>query len=242
MTEAHTALQEKLSAFAQAETDLARSLAADLGTQTRDAERRLSELHHAICRYRSNCPSEIGAQIRFLVDRIIKQSADGAQNIDYIELCNVVANMIGENTRSCPDPMPVIARQSETDSDSPLDWISVSGLVARACDRMTVIGTDYRYLQSNSPYCDFYNDKPEKIVGKHISDVIGEARFSSRARHRLDACFNHGTQEYDFALDVAGQTRIMNIRMLPVRDRYHVSIGALVMIRDTTTNSLDLTP
>jgi hypothetical protein len=237
-------LQDAFAAFGQAEADLARAIDANLTEQTRCAERRLSESHHAICNYPSRTAAELSAQMRFLIDRIADHSLAGTDSADYRELLNLVSNRIASIVEPAPAPQAagVEPEAPAVINHDPMDLLSVVDMVTRSSDRMSIISTDYRYLHTSIGNSKFYNAGPGQIAGRHLGEMIGATRFESRARDRLDACFAQGSQDYSHALEVNGRHLILNCRMTPLRDRHNALVGALVTMRDMTSHYLGHSP
>jgi len=233
-------LQPILTAFRQAETDLGRVIDANLTEETRRVERRLSELHRAICGYCSENPAELAAQLRFLVDRIVKHNGANDDDDDYLELCELISRRIAEMPRPAAQLQKVaIGSVDRTQrAGDPFEHLSVAKMVDQATERMSIIGTDFRYLHTSIGNAEFYGTDQTQLAGRHLAEIIGADRFESRTRGFLEVCFSRGVQDYTHPLVVHGQNRIMNCRMSPVRDRHHVLVGALVSMRDMTSSYL----
>lgn len=100
-------------------------------------------------------------------------------------------------------------------------------------DRVAVLTRDYRYLYSNPANCAHLNRKPMELIGRHLSEFIGEERFATCARRKLDACFagEHVDYTYERPADEAG-SRLMRCRMSPLRDAGGKVMGALIVMED----------
>lgn len=236
MTESRETLHDVLAAFKQAEADLACAIEAGETEQIHRAELRLSQVHFAVCHYPSQTPAELSAQMRFLLDRLINQTGASHENVEYRELCDMLTNRL---ERQIGTPWERAAGRGEVASQptylDPLESLSVSDLVSQATDRVSIIGTDYRYLRTSMGNVDFYKRTQQDLTGRHVGETIGAMRFEKRARARLDACFNGSLQDYSHTLEINGQIRIMNCRMSPVRDRHNALIGARVLMSDVTS-------
>lgn len=99
-------------------------------------------------------------------------------------------------------------------------------------DRVAVITTDYRYLYSNPKNAIHLNRKPIDLIGRHISDLIGEQRFEVGTKERLDKCFSGETVDFVQRRKSAEATITMRCRMTPLRSGRDVVIGALVVLQD----------
>lgn len=230
-------LWDALAAFQQAEAELGRVINANATHQIRCAESRLSEVHSAICRYPSQTPAEVSAQLRFLLDRLVRQSGADYDSIDYRELCNILTSRL-EALVGTPHQRLAAAGSrapSQPVHEDFLDTLSVSDMVSQTADRVSIISTDYRYIRTSIGNADFYEANPASLLGKHVGEVIGKTRFETRARARFDACFNGAPQDYSHALEMGSEYRVMNCRMSPLRDRHNVLVGAQVTMRDVTS-------
>lgn len=100
-------------------------------------------------------------------------------------------------------------------------------------DRVAVLTRDYRYLYSNPVNCAYLNRKPMELIGRHLSEFIGEEQFDTCARHRLDACFagDHVDYTCERPADEAG-SQYVRCRMSPLRDAGGQVMGALIVIQD----------
>ena len=117
----------------------------------------------------------------------------------------------------------------------PLDTLSVAEFVSKAEDRVSIIGVDYCYLRTSAGNAKFYDTEPDRLHGRHVGEIIGERRFETRARARLDACFRGHVQDYTHTLEVWRDNRSMNGRMTPGRGRNDALIGAHGTKRDVTS-------
>jgi hypothetical protein len=238
MSDNRNSLWDVIAAFKQAEAELGRVIDADEIEQVRIAELRLSQEHSAICRYPSQTAAELSAQLRFLLDRLIKQTGVSDDCLEYREICDILTNRL-ETLLGTPHDRLAAAAGGSTSPQAtyldPLDSLSVSEIVSRTSDRVSIIGTDYRYIRTSIGNADFYHTEQDRLIGKHVGEVIGSTRFETRARARFDACFNGALQDYSHALEMGSEYRVMNCRMAPVRDRHNVLVGAQVTMRDVTS-------
>jgi hypothetical protein len=237
MTDSREPLWDVLAAFERAEADLAGAINAGEIEQIRRAELRVSQMHFVVCHYPSQTPAELSAQLRFLLDRLINQTGASHESVEYRELCDMLTNRL-ETQIGTPSERLGAGRgdvPSQLTHLDPLDSLSVADLVSQATDRVSIISTDYRYLRTSIGNVDFYGREQQYIIGRHVGEMIGTARFETRARTRIDACFNGTLQDYSHTLEIGGEIRVMNCRMAPVRDRHNVLLGAQVTMRDVTS-------
>ncbi len=62
-------------------------------------------------------------------------------------------------------------------------------IVNRSTDYITLINRDYVYEIANDAYCRQMGKKREDVVGRTVSDVWGEERFTRAIKPYLDRCF-----------------------------------------------------
>ncbi|SDT93695.1 PAS domain S-box-containing protein/diguanylate cyclase (GGDEF) domain-containing protein [Stappia sp. ES.058] len=108
-------------------------------------------------------------------------------------------------------------------------------ILRQTTDRISVIGTDFRYKMTNAANAAFSGKTPDDFVGLHVRDHIGAERFDKRAKAHFERCFAGQSVEYEHELPVAGQEpRHIRVRMDPYRDDEGSVTGALIVLRDIT--------
>lgn len=112
-------------------------------------------------------------------------------------------------------------------------------IVRQTTDRISVVGTDFRYKFTNAANAAYYGRQPEEFIGLHVSDLIGGERFGGRAKAHFEACFAGRSVEYEHELvDAEGETRFVRVRMDPYRGADGTVNAAIVVLRDVTSASL----
>ncbi|WP_417769628.1 putative bifunctional diguanylate cyclase/phosphodiesterase [Stappia sp.] len=112
-------------------------------------------------------------------------------------------------------------------------------IVAQTTDRISVIGTDFRYLFTNAANGAFHRRPVQDFIGRHVRAIIGEEAFDLRARSKFEACFAGHTIEYEYELlDSEGVTRVMRARMDPYRNSEREVSAAILVLRDITAASM----
>ena len=93
--------------------------------------------------------------------------------------------------------------------------------------RIAAFGKDLRYTYV-SPANGRYHDMPAReICGRHVSELIGNARYEKRAKRYFDKCFGGEDQCYYYYLDSKRHGRqLMECRMLAQRDADNDVLGA----------------
>ena len=93
----------------------------------------------------------------------------------------------------------------------------LASYVSQSSERLVAIAPDYRYLATSEANAAFNNTTQVGLLGRHLHDVVGPARFYQRAKTRLDACFSGHPQEYHYALNVKDiGERIIRCQMKPL--------------------------
>ncbi len=119
---------------------------------------------------------------------------------------------------------------------------SVADYVAFSEGRASLIGTDYCFIATSEETARHFGRQQISLMGMALSDVIGLHRFETRARARLDACFEGKPQSYHVALPEGGRAKIMRCDMHPVNSGEGGILGALIYMTDVTEQVKRLRP
>ncbi len=112
-------------------------------------------------------------------------------------------------------------------------------ILRQTTDRISVIGTDFRYKMTNAANAAFSGKSPEEFIGMHVRDHIGAERFDLRAKAHFENCFAGQSVEYEHELKLpSGVTRHIHVRMDPYRDDGGEVTGAMIVLRDITEAAL----
>src|SRR5438270_1854775 len=107
-------------------------------------------------------------------------------------------------------------------------------------DGISIIGPDYRYRRVNPVYERNWGMPAEKIVGMHVSDLLGKEVFEEKLKRNLDRCFAGEDVRYsDWFTDVLGRRRYLSLSYSPLRPTSHDVEAALVINHDLTNHMLD---
>ena len=110
-------------------------------------------------------------------------------------------------------------------------------------DMVVYIDTQYQYIAANKAYLDFHQQKRETIVGKKVSDMLGEENFS-QIKPLVDralegesfitkAAYQHPSNE-----DTIYDEIIEEANFAPSIDENGDITGVVVVIRDITAQEL----
>ena len=104
-------------------------------------------------------------------------------------------------------------------------------------DGMCVVGADYRYQRVNPVYERSWGMPAERIVGKHVADLLGTEVFET-IKPCLDRCFAGEELSYaDWFTYPAGR-RYFVVSYSPLRPNSDRVEAALVITRDLTDHVL----
>lgn len=200
-------------------------------------DRHVEPLVEAILACRAANLLEVYMQLQF-VSHLISQDADDSASVT--EHTSVLSYLLdryfgahGPDWR-VPSPQdvriePPPAYVPDTDNGQFLNAVILESLP----DRVAVLTRDYRYLYSNPANSAHLNRKPMELIGRHLSEFIGEERFAECAKHKLDACFAGDRTDYTYDRSAdSGESRQVRCRMSPLRDAGGTVIGALLVMED----------
>lgn len=104
-------------------------------------------------------------------------------------------------------------------------------------DRVAVLTRDYRYLYSNAANSAHHGRKPMEMIGRHVSEFIGESLFCEDIKARLDACFSGQHSDDTYHQHESALVQPIRCRMSPLRDSSGSIIGALIVLEDVRAAS-----
>jgi PAS domain S-box-containing protein len=104
-------------------------------------------------------------------------------------------------------------------------------------DSISIVGRDYRYQRVNPVFARFWGMPAEKIVGMHVSDLMGRENFERRVES-LDRCFaGEGVSFADWFATPHGR-KYRAISYSPLQPDLQRVEAALVIARDLTEHVL----
>ena len=217
------ALELLISEYQMLETALVKSMAHDASARQRaHLIRQLSNKLDELERYAPSSEHEVRDQIYFFMRRAAA-TPDASTDERYVSLALMLARRAPRLSGEDPAGQPTPRRTAD-----------IIAHVSRSSEDVALIGTDYRII-ARSAVTSVRRDQihPDRLVGTHLADFIGQDNFEYRARPRLDACFLGMVQEYYFQGGRPIRNRIVRCQMRPVRvDERRPA--ALVYIHDVT--------
>ncbi|MGZ2428899.1 PAS domain S-box-containing protein [Rhizobium redzepovicii] len=180
---------------------------------------------------------EVYMQLQFVTHLIGQDADDSASVTEHTTVLSYLLDRYfgthGPDWR-VPSPQdvriePPPAYVPDTDNGQFLN----SAILESLPDRVVVLTRDYRFLYSNPANCAYLNKKPMELIGRHLSEFIGEELFAACAKYKLDDCF--AGEQIDYAYECpngSGGPGQVRCRMSPLRDVGGTVIGALLVMED----------
>jgi PAS domain S-box-containing protein len=105
-------------------------------------------------------------------------------------------------------------------------------------DRVSIVGSDYRFRRVNPVFVRNWNVPAAKIVGMHVADLVGVEAFEQRVKPNLDRCFaGEDVSDTDWFSGTHGR-RYLALSFSPLRPDSDRVEAALVIVRDLTDHML----
>ena len=102
-------------------------------------------------------------------------------------------------------------------------------------DLMAYVSTDYHYLMVNDGYCKAFLKNKEAIIGKHVSELLGENFFKS-IKSKLDQCLAGENVCFDITMNFPLEGgRNLRVNFYPIKDASGRIDGLIVHLHDQTT-------
>ncbi|WP_371071800.1 MULTISPECIES: PAS domain-containing protein [unclassified Sinorhizobium] len=199
-------------------------------------DRELEPLVAAILAFRADSIPEIYIQLQFMSYLIRHQAADSTCVLRHSTALSFLLDRYfgaprdsdAEFQAFLPQFAPSAARLF-SNNDNAFNGVILDSLP----DRVAVITKDYRYLYSNPANALYLNSKPVELIGRHLVEFIGEARFEQQVRARLDACFAGEIVDYSYEVELSdGGMKTVRCRMTPFRAAPDEIVGALIVLQD----------
>ena len=103
-------------------------------------------------------------------------------------------------------------------------------------ERIYVVGTDYRYRYANRRVIEFEGWDADEVIGRHVVDLVGPLIFKRLVKPRLDRCFRGEDVSFQHWITTrSGQRQYIDVLLAPFRDWDGSLVGAIVTIREKTT-------
>lgn len=222
-----TTLSELVSQFRFHERRLRESVDKGLpATDCAEALRRCADALDRIETHAPLSPQEARDQVYFFLRRGMERSTIRISNRD-LDIALALA------ARTYADAPPT--RRPGAGMWPGPHIVSVAEYVAASVERVSLIDTEFRYVATSCANADFYGSRPIRFVGAHVGEFIGRARFEQRGKRNLENCFKGIPKSYFHSIDLGDTRRIMSCQMKAVRRETGEIEGAVVYMRDVTS-------
>lgn len=112
-------------------------------------------------------------------------------------------------------------------------------IVNASSDAMAVIGLDYEYLAVNQHYLDAFQTTREKVIGRHVNEIIGEDNFENIAKPNIDrALSGEPSNMHGWSYQPGFGRRYLDIFDTPLRDADGEIFGVVINAHDITERKL----
>src|SRR5207248_3306396 len=105
-------------------------------------------------------------------------------------------------------------------------------------DRVSIVGTDYRYRRVNPVFERKWRMPAEDLVGMHVADLVGREAFERKVKPNLDRCFAGEDVSYADWFPGASGRQYLALSYSPPRPDSDRVEAALVIVRDLTDHML----
>lgn len=217
-----------ISEFDACERALARSVRDASESRTSAALlKRSADLLDRIERHVPQTPAERRDKAFFFLRRGMSGAGITAHGRD-IDIA-LALSALPSDVADAPDP----SDPGQAAGAAPGSGEGLINYVSASPERVSLIDSDYRYVATSAANARYHGTRPVRMIGLHLSDVIGQDRFERRARPRMDACLAGEAQEYYHRSGTDANPRIQRCQMKPV-DMPGLGPMALVYMRDVT--------
>ncbi|PWV98953.1 PAS domain-containing protein [Hoeflea marina] len=195
-----------------------------------EADDRILPLMRRIFLMRAPDRSEIGRQVDFFANLAVRNCDDEASVRRYTRMMaqlterylDAVSGSAGIEFLSRMQDSP-----ARVGHDASLHEIILDSMP----ERVALVGRDYRYIYTNVRNAEFHGLRPADFIGRHLRDFIGDRRFRSRAKGKLDSCFEGNALRYHYTVaDGEGQMQDVDCRMRPLRGGDSEILGGLIVL------------
>lgn len=113
-------------------------------------------------------------------------------------------------------------------------------IFSSSSDSMSLVGRDFRYKCVNDSYLRRTRLPRDRIVGRHVAEVMGQDVFERDIRPRFERCLAGQRVSYSRWFEYPGEgSRFMEVSYAPCRDGGGAIVGILVNARDCTDRRIE---
>lgn len=197
-------------------------------------DRELDPLISAIIDYQAETPQQIHQQLRF-VGELVRQDADDRSCVvrHSAALAILLDRYFGDGKVPVDGALPLRpARKVPDDQSFSNDIVLNEAILDALPDRIFVLTRDYRYLYANAAHAAAVHFDSLDLIGRHVSDVMGEDLFETVARRNFDLCFAGQPVECRGRRSLGSTEISVCFRFMPLQAGDGPVIGAIMVERD----------
>ena len=113
-------------------------------------------------------------------------------------------------------------------------WLEREILMQQSDELVVVIDRDYTYVSANEKYLNYHKLARADIIGKSLSDILGERFFEENLKDRVNRCFAGEIQNFETYLSYPELGyRNMLVTYSPLEDKGKIN-HVIILIRDIT--------
>jgi PAS domain S-box-containing protein len=227
-------LPSLISEYRVCERALHEAIKAERVASIREYDIRMNWLRNIIREHIATSPSDKLMQIEFFMESISLASDIAPVDTLFSDLRAIVTRYVAK-TPAAHNQVEIPGGPGGQLIKKPEKTTDFTAMIEKTDLRIAAFGKDLRYTYV-SPANGRYHDMPAReICGRHVSELIGNARYEKRAKRYFDKCFGGEDQCYYYYLDSKRHGRqLMECRMLAQRDADNDVLGAVVLMRDLT--------
>lgn len=214
--------------------DLRRAVDRDDPAAVRALDRELDPLLQAIVQCQNSDPASIQAQFRFALDLLQEEADDRGcvnRNGHLLQMLveRYLAPQIGRaaNARAAGDSSHV-----ESSFEAGDGAVLNSAIFDRIPERIMVVAPGYKVFYSNETNAQRLGQAKEKLLGRHVADLIGIYHFQRDLREPIDRCLAGECLSHTYAQQRDDETIVVRCRLSPCFSDAQTQLGALVVIQE----------
>lgn len=197
-------------------------------------DRELDPLISEIIDYHAETPQQIHQQLRF-VGELVRQDADDRSCVvrHSAALAILLDRYFGDGEESADGSLPLRpVRKAMDDQSFGNDIVLNEAILDALPDRIFVLTRDYRYLYANTAHAVAVHFDSLDLIGRHVSDIMGEDFFETVARRNFDLCFAGQPVECRGTRRLGPAEVSVCFRFMPMQAGDGAVIGAIMVERD----------
>lgn len=188
----------------------------------------LQPLTRQIFEFQARDHSEMMAQIAFFNRLAMKNCEDDTSVRRYTSMMSSLFVRYLEADRS---PVPLTPKRALSLLADGYDPALHELVLESLSERVAVFDLDYRYIYCNRRNAEFHNKRPSDFIGRHLTEMIDQHRFQTRAKPNIDQCFGGARLSYTYeAADAHGRLFEIDCHMTPLRGPGNAIAGAVLIL------------